>query len=261
MSNISIISTNLKHEVVFEISKNHFYFTDHIVNDTPILPGVFHFFVIKKAVSLIFDDFKVKNFQDVLWLSPITIKEEVLQLKVLLERNLDYIKYEISDMKMQYGRGIVKNSITKYDDRILESYQKTDFETIGNNYIPCEILYNEFSKMGIFYGEKFRCIDKIKVIGNKSYTIIKNRDCLDLVNFLDNVFQSGLAISIGEHTDSLMPFSLGNFNLYEDINFQEKLFYVFTEKKTKFRTNIVITNESKKIIATIIDLGVRPSLL
>ncbi|WP_353894629.1 polyketide synthase dehydratase domain-containing protein [Photorhabdus laumondii] len=127
-----------------------------------------------------------------------------------------------------------------------------------------EGIYQAFADMGIVYGSYFQRISYVQRRTNMALSWLSNYDGIFLgwSGLMDCSFQAGMAISIGERNDSLMPYSLGLLMLHKPLPLQGLgSVFVLTKKLSSYRTNITIFNEEYSPLLSVFDLGVKPSNL
>ena len=249
---------------VVTIPEEHPYFSEHIVRGKKVLPGVAYLDVVSHAVSKLFAEFPICSFEDVVWLRPIVCDKAFCEFNVLLSVSNEGILFEIMLDEALCGNGLVRKQLLQSVTACLSSEQAYRIINQSTHRITRLDVYAAFSKMGIHYGQYFQRINYVDIYQNQAVSLLSNHDGVQLgfVNLLDCAFQSGMAISIGEHTESLMPFSFGLLHYHQLSGVLNKhTYYVITEKKSSFRTNITICDDQYTTLLSVYDLGVKPSLL
>lgn len=263
MKNIEWNKVPNQDEFVVTIKEQHPYFFEHCVRGRKVLPGVAYLDIVAQAVRQMYPDFIIKAFEDGLWLRPIVCHEVACTLNILLSKEPQGIAFKVMVDSELCGAGLVKSNRSNVGQH-LSFEQADDITNHAVRRISRSEVYQAFAEMGIDYGRYFRRINYVDVHENKSVSLLSNNDGVQLsfVNLLDAAFQSGMAISIGEHQESLMPFSLGAIHFHGETDItQHHSYYVITEKKSAFRTNITICDDRYQTLLSVHDLGVKPSLL
>jgi Polyketide synthase dehydratase len=252
---------------IFEavLPRDHWLFADHVVRGHRVLPGVAYFDLAITAIMRRYPHLQVRAFEDCLWIRPAVSTVDGLRLHIRLTRESDVrCRYEISD-----EGGILSSGWATSAPMIAEPWPAA--KTIWRHVTEESVLrfnrrtvYEAFAGMGIDYGPRFRRIHFADIHDNLAVALLSDNDAVpfSLCNLLDCSFQSGMAISIGTETASLMPFSLGMMVFHAPIDFQAShAFHVVTEKTTPYRTSIGIHDENGAPLVSVLDLGVKPSRL
>jgi hypothetical protein len=248
-----------------ELREDHYLLADHRVRGHRVLPGVACFDLALSAMALCFPRINVRAFEDCVWIRPAVCADETLRLRIrVTEEPNGSFGFETMDDAGSLARGVLKSAETfasPWSTAATVWRQVTESSTTRLNRAR---IYDAFSTMGIDYGPHFRRIHYADIVKNRAVALLSNNDAarIELCNMLDCAFQSGMVISINEETESLMPFSLGALLIHVPIaTLDSHSFYVVTEKVTQFRTNIGIYDENGASVASILDLGVKPSRL
>ncbi len=244
---------------------DHWLLADHAVRGHRVLPGVACFDFAIAAVTHGHPGFSVNAFEDCVWVRPAISAADGLHLHIRLIRESDVrFRYEIRDED-----GMLSSGWMTSDPMISGPWpaaaavwrQVTEESVLRFNR---RSVYEAFAGMGIDYGPRFRRIHYADIHENRAVALLSDNDAvpLSLCNLLDCSFQSGMAISIGKDSASLMPFSLGMLVFHTPIDFREShTFYAVTEKTTPYRTSIAIHDVLGAPLVSVIDLGVKPSRL
>jgi len=249
-----------------KIAELHHYFSEHRVLNNKVLPGVAYIELAILAVQKLYPNFTISSVEDGVWLLPIVATQKItnIDIRLNLNENQNHIHYEILQDANLCGSGIIKQKLENYTGEFLDFDHGIAIANASERRINHNAIYQAFSEMGIDYGSYFSGINYVDVHQKKAFSLVKNFDgtTFDFVNLLDAAFQSGMAISIGEHQESLMPFSFRSLYFHtKQKSITGSKYYVITEKKSKFRTDITICDADLQKFISVIDLGVKPSLL
>lgn len=249
-----------------QIAEQHPYFSEHRVLNNKVLPGVAYIELAILAVRKLYPNFTIASVEDGVWLLPIVATQELtnIDIRLTLIEESNHITYKIIQDTDVCGSGTIKQKIENYTGDFLDFDQGMAIANASEKRINHNNIYTAFSEMGIDYGSYFSGINYVDIYQNKAFSLIKNFDGtpFDFVNLLDSAFQSGMAISIGEHQESLMPFSFRTLCFHHNhALITGDKYYVITEKKSLFRTEITICDQDLQKLISVIDLGVKPSLL
>lgn len=247
-----------------EIPADHVYFSDHRVRGNKVLPGVVYLEIALEAVQRCFPTQSFTALDDCCWIRPIVCDTKQVSLEIALTISGEQVKFDLTRGDTMYSFGYLRAQSGMTKKIAVPLAKKEIVLNRSVRRINREDTYRAFSDMGIDYGHYFRRINYVDIYDNLACSLLSNNDgvAIGLANLLDCSLQSGMAILIGEHQDSLMPFSLGSMKLHRDINFDHlHSYYVLTQKNSPFRTNICICNDAYQPLISIFDLGVKPSQL
>ncbi|MFI2620327.1 polyketide synthase dehydratase domain-containing protein [Streptomyces sp. NPDC018584] len=245
------------------LDRDHTYLREHLVGGGRVLPGVACLEMALRGAALLHPGATVFAVRDAAWLRPISGEDSLEELVVAFrptpgERALDYT---VTHRGALCAMGTL---VLEQLDRAPAVGLEVRDEVCANvtSHLTRRELYEEFSNMGIDYGPYFRRNTYVQRYGQRSLAWLSHNDGvpMGLVNLLDCSFQSGLAISIGEHRDSLMPFSMGHMIFHAPARFPADSVFVLTEKLSPFRTNFTIFDEDYEPLLSVVDLGVKPAL-
>jgi len=251
------------YSVIF--SRHHPYFSDHHVQDLKVLPGVVYIELALMAAARRFPMLAPKIVEDIVWLRPIICSGDNADIRVRLNPiNDNRVEYFI-----EYGGDICGYGSVCGDD------QRSSADTLATplnvrdqvvsqtqDHFTRAELYRSFADMGIVYGEYFQRINYVQRHDNLALSWLSNSDGIFMgwSGLMDCSFQSGMAISIGEHSNSLMPYSLGRLVFHRSLPAKAmESAFVLTEKCSSFRTNITIFDQDYNPLLSVFDLGVKPS--
>ncbi|MGL4487458.1 MAG: polyketide synthase dehydratase domain-containing protein [Yersinia sp. (in: enterobacteria)] len=249
------------------LSHSHPYFSDHQVRGRKVFPGVAYLELALIAATKMYPALTPKALEDIVWLRPIICNEGEAEIRLrLLPISMNRIDFHIELAGQTCGYGCICGD----SPRICQATSVVPLsvrEKIGTqtqDHLPRVKIYRAFAKMGIVYGAYFQRISYVQRYSNMALSWLSNYDGIFLgwSGLMDCSFQVGVAISIGEHNDSLMPYSLGRLTLHQPLpSHALGSAFVLTEKLSPFRTNITIFDENYNPLISVFELGVKPSNL
>ncbi|GAX59134.1 polyketide synthase of type I [Candidatus Scalindua japonica] len=259
---------------------NEFYLKDHIVMNYRVLPGIAYLEMVR-AAGRIAKGIQVKLIRNIIWASPISVKEKREDVYIGLYPNKDTVGYEVSTNgggeKVIHSQGGIIYE-TEDDRQTNSQVGKLEFD-IDEIKARCpeikkkEEIYALFKSKGIRYGPGFICIEEIHGNGREALS----RICLpeevsggfkDYVlhpSVMDGAFQT--AISIAEDVQTLqkdlyLPFALGELNIKRSLT--ENCYAYVTSVKGNIRGNtgikkfnISIIDEDGNVLVQMKDFSVR----
>lgn len=245
------------------IDPDHTYLREHLVGGGRVLPGVVCLEMALRAAARLHPPAPTHAVRDAAWLRPIDGDGPLDELFVTVRTAPDTrsADYTVTNRGALCGLGTL---LFEPLDRAPAVGLDVRDEICANTraHLTRGEIYAEFSHMGIDYGPYFRRNTYVQLSGQRSLAWLSHNDGtpLGLVNLLDCSFQSGMAISIGEHRDSLMPFSMGHMVFHAPARFPAGSAFVLTEKLSAFRTRFTVFDEDYEPLLSVFDLGVKPAL-
>jgi hypothetical protein len=245
------------------IDSGHTYLREHLVGGRSVLPGVACLEMALRGAAQVHPASRTFAIRDTAWLRPVNGDEPLDQLSVAFRTapGATAVDYTVTNGAAPCGMGTL---LFEKQDRApavgLDVRDEICADT--RSHLTRRELYAEFSRMGIDYGPYFRRITYVQRHGQRSLAWLTHNDGtpMGLVNLLDCSFQSGMAISIGEHRESLMPFSMGHMVFHAPARLPAESAFVLTEKLSPFRTNFTVYDEDYDPLLSVFDLGVKPAL-
>ncbi|MBA9050700.1 MULTISPECIES: polyketide synthase dehydratase domain-containing protein [Streptomyces] len=245
------------------VETGHPYLAQHLVQGRRVLPGVACLEMALRGAARVRPGARPFAVRDAAWLRPVYGDEPLDELSVAFRtapgaRETDYT---VTNRGALCAMGTL---LFEPQDRALAVGLEVRDEICAHtrSHLTRAEIYEEFSNMGIDYGPYFRRNSYVQRHGQRSLAWLSHNDGtrIGLVNLLDCAFQSGMAISIGEHRDSLMPFSMGHMVFHAPTRFPLGSAFVLTEKLSPFRTNFTLFDEDYEPLLSVFDLGVKPAL-
>jgi hypothetical protein len=245
-------------ESIFQIRINsdHPFLKHHVVSDLRVLPGVVYLKIAYIFANKLYPFADFNCMKNISWVAPLVCTGSHVEMNLHMKKIPEGIVFSFKNyLGKKYSSGTLdckKNP---------SSGIQTDYESFSHDSIvPRKVAYDEFDRLGISYGPFFRCLNDMKIKNNWGMAEINSEShVLEFVNLLDCAFQSGMAISLYDNFENLMPISLGSLTFYCGINIAaDDRYFALTEKVNKFRTNIIVTDNRNNIIMVINDLGIKP---
>jgi len=245
------------------IGPGHTYLREHLVRGRRVLPGVVSLEMALHGAARLHPGRRTFAIRDAAWLRPIPGDEPLDELSLAFRSAPDgkAVDYTVTNGAAPCGMGTLE--FERQDRAPAVGLDVRDAICANTrSHLTRREIYEEFSHMGIDYGPYFRRITYVQRHGQSSLAWLSHNDGtrIGLVNLLDCSFQSGMAISIGEHRESLMPFSMGHMVFHAPPPFSVASAFVLTEKLSPFRTNFTVFDEDYEPLLSVFDLGVKPAL-
>lgn len=247
--------------VDLSIPVSHPYFKDHEVRGRPVLPGAVQMLIALESANARFGRISPLCVSDGFWLQPIVATRAVCRLRLFLFDQGDLIEFELHHAGVRCAGGTLSARSRQHVEHAVALESRDAIISASRETLSGEAVYKAFAEMGIGYGEYFKKITEVSISGSSAYAILQShpQDYLTNANLLDCAQQSGVAISIGEHKDSLMPFSIGTMQWHVGDASCCRKAYVVTRKDSPYRTNLTVYNEQLRPLVSLFDLGVRAS--
>lgn len=245
------------------IDPNHTWFRQHLVRGRRILPGIVCLELALQGVTRSQPGARVYGIADAAWLRPISGDEPLDDLVLRFRADADRrtVHYAVGNRGTHCSMGALLLERQDRPPAVPLAVRDEICENTRDHFTRREV-YDQFARMGIDYGGYFRRITYVQRCGQRSLAWLSGNDGtqMDLVNLLDCSFQVGMAISIGEHRDSLMPYSLGCLVFHAPLRFPLHSAFVLTEKHSPFRTSFTVFDENYAPLVSVFDLGVKPAV-
>lgn len=241
------------------IDAKHPWLAHHVVKGRPVLPGAVWIHLVMELAKHMYPSFEIQCVFDVAWLRPIVSSVQV-EFYVAIEHCQDttQLRFTIDSGGQRCGTGRL-SSVPLRVGPIVPINMQAKWDRGPLKIITRERLYHEFLHMGIGYGAYFRKVSYVQRCGRTSFAVIGgNGTGIGRANLMDCAFQGGLAISIGEHQEALMPYSLGRMIVHHKIPYPLEFAYVVTRKDSEFRTSFTAYNDDCEPLLSVSDLGVKP---
>ncbi|MGW7413253.1 polyketide synthase dehydratase domain-containing protein [Streptomyces sp. NPDC054863] len=245
-----------------QIDPGHTYLREHLVGGRRVLPGVACLETAVRGAALLHPEATTFAVRDAAWLRPISgDAPDELVVAFRSAPGARTTDYTVTHRGALCAMGTL---LFEKQDRAPAVGLEVRDEICAHttSHLTRRELYEGFSHMGIDYGPYFRRNTYVQRYGKRSLAWLSHNDGtpMGMVNLLDCSFQSGMAISIGEHRDSLMPFSMGHMIFHAPARFPADSAFVLTEKLSPFRTNFTVYDEDYEPLLSVVDLGVKPAL-
>lgn len=146
------------------LSQSDFFIRDHIIQKSTILPGVAYLEMARAAGELA-QQSKIRMIEDVIWASPIAVKDKAKDCFVGLSKFNGKISYKV--FHNEFGQNIVASqgklsSLLDEEESLPVVYPIRELKNQFKNSIGHEEVYQYFAKLGFQYGDTFKCIDYIQ---------------------------------------------------------------------------------------------------
>lgn len=228
----------------------------HRVHGLLVLPGVAHLSIAYEFAKIIYPFYDLNCIEDVCWMRPVVCIQDSIDFKLHIAAKNNELRFSFQNYNGQvYSEGRILHK--KWP---LKTPQVAHAEFQPSQVVQKQFIYDEFKKLGINYGESFRCLNNVKIRNNIGIgEIFSKSTIINFINLLDCSFQSGMAISLASNFQDLMPVSLGVLEIRDSIyGTCNHKYYALTHKINQFRTDISVTDEAENIIICVKDLGIRP---
>lgn len=148
------------------LTAQDWFIRDHLVNGTPILPGVVCLEMARAAGTLANPEHGVSGLSDIAWTHPITVQDSLTDVQIRLEARKGGIVFGVdmvadNDQRMTCCQGKVDYDTAKTGDHAV---QKLDIEAIKARCQTIEeqaAFYRRFRTSGISHGPRLQTIRRI----------------------------------------------------------------------------------------------------
>ena len=200
------------------LTGNEFYLSDHVVGGNKILPGAVYLEMARAAGDLALPGKKVSRLQDIVWVNPLVIGSQDVEVNVRLEPQEGKVRYllysRVEGEEIVHGHGILVyeepqpltawSTLSELKIRLAQDFTK-------------EEIYAQFSKIGLQYGPTFQPLQWAKISkeeGLAYYALpgglnMSDEYCLH-PSILDGALQT---CAIGVLSELALPFALENLTV------------------------------------------------
>lgn len=246
-----------------------FFIGEHVVADTPTLPGVAYLDLARKAGEIAAGR-KVRKIKNVTWVSPLTVDgaaptEAFIELKPSGDSALFEVFSESADGKRRlyaqgkllYGSGDAPAPAEHLDINAVQA--RCTKAASGAEAYPL------FKAHGLSYGSSFQVLQEVcknddEALGLLKLPQIREADFADFVLhpcILDAAMQAGVAAQLGKSSGEMkVPYSIGEIELLQPLT--RTCYSYVTKVKSEggaglSRENITIVDETGVVLARIRD--------
>lgn len=218
-----LVQTNISgfsgQRFISAFSGKEFFFSDHKVLGSCVLPGV-AYLEMARAAAMLSQSKGITGVREVNWMSPIRIEKEETEVGIHLQLHGEEFHYEIEsgdgDSRLK-SKGIL---YTAEQDIV----KKVDLQNLRNQfttYWSQEICYRNFKDIGLDYGVGFRGIQKLFFKGSEVFAEIELPHVKDIQwnsGILDAALQCCVGLVLSGGTKELMlPFRLKEAVFYGEL--------------------------------------------
>lgn len=250
--------------------KGDFCIHDHHVADVSTLPGVAYLELARKAGELSTGR-KVCRIRNVLWLSPITVRDDQPQeIFIELTPNGEAVQFEVFSHDAQGGRRLHSQGRLLYETRH-EGGTAEDHIDIAAIQARCQKViegdaaYPLFKSLGLNLGPSFQVLQEIHKNQDETLGVLKlpafrhaDLDAMPLhPSLVDGSLQAGMGGQLADRAGEMfVPFSIGEVEILHPLQ-ADCLSYV-TEAKSRqkegsqvLKTNVSIVDRTGKVLVRI----------
>ncbi|KAG9586607.1 hypothetical protein KCV01_g13366, partial [Aureobasidium melanogenum] len=202
-----------------------FFIYDHKVMDVPTLPGVAYLELARKAGELA-AGMPVRRLRNILWVSPIAVRDAVHEARVELSPGPDGVAFEVysegeGGRKVLHSQGRIGYAPTPG-----EQVSRVDLDAIRarcRKVAEGDDVYPRFRDLGLDLGPSFRSLREVyrgdgEALGLLRLPEARRADLAELVlhpSLIDGALQAGVAAElVAGDARMLVPFSIGEVEIF-----------------------------------------------
>ncbi|MCG8333885.1 MAG: SDR family NAD(P)-dependent oxidoreductase, partial [Proteobacteria bacterium] len=252
-------------------SGNEFFFKDHQVNGSPMLPGA-AIIEMARAAGTIAAETDIVKIRNISWHRPVHPDQMTMELT---PEGYDRAGFQLISQNGSTAKTIHAEGQLEFTGEDSSGSMQIDLQAIEercSKQIDSEVCYRLFKQNGLQYGEAFRTIYSCRVNGVEALTELRLpirqqttfSDFLLHPSLLDGAFQSTIGADFENNADQseYLPYTVGEIELLNTI--PETCFAHVTKKtiqsadkgKVK-RFDIAITDNNGNIAVSIKDFCVK----
>ncbi|MFJ6208620.1 SDR family NAD(P)-dependent oxidoreductase [Lysinibacillus sp. NPDC092081] len=253
-----------------ELNGNEFFLVDHQLGGSKVLPGAAYLEMVRAAGELL-SNRSVRILSDVIWISPVIVNDDPLELFIGLHPNSQHMNYKVYSIKGT--------------EKIIHSYGQFSFETtpIPNQLDPSidEIkkrcptkrdkieIYKAFQDMGFNYGPSFQVTEEVfvgagEVLARLSLPEEYRESSSEFIlhpALVDGALRTIMSLAveeIGMKPELGVPFAMDSMEILKPIaNDCYAHATISKDENQNSKFNITILNEDGELLVRISNLVVR----
>ncbi len=269
----ALIREEGKSKFIKKLSGEEHFFSDHIVHQQKVLPGVYALELIRAGMEELYPNQK-KQIQDHIWIKPVIAEKESIELHLFFEETnndkLNYqIKFKVNQQLVPHAQGTIKfvGALKPIEIAVPIMNDSSD------SFLTKEECYVKFSNNGFDYGKSLQTITEVfseegKLQGNlqaeKKYIVDDfgaGNDKVLYPSIMDGALQL-VALSLGfkkAEGDSYLPFSIGRLSLFQNLVEDCQVLIDFPEQKSKglLKCNVSIFDQEEQLLCYIQDYSLK----
>ena len=165
------ISTLAAQQFTTRLSGDEFFLTDHQVQHQAVLPGVGYLEMAHAAMALSCSD-PVTQLTDVVWIRPIVVQDEAIDITTSLYPNGSEVRFEIASQKQGiHSQGSLKTGV--HVDSVVSKLNLDAIRQRCTLEFSKETIYSSFKERGLQYGPAFQSIDDLQVSHDEALANIR----------------------------------------------------------------------------------------
>lgn len=251
-----------------------FFIYDHLVADTPTLPGVAYLELARMAGEISVGR-KVQKIRNILWVSPISVQDSCSkEAFVELKPKGDTVQFEVFSKDKEGGTVLHSQGTLLYTS----GQETTEKEYIDLAAIRARCAktiagkdaYPRFKSLGLNLGPSFQVLQEVytnetETLGTLRLPEHRQADLQHMVlhpSLVDGSLQAGMSAHLGENSGEMfVPFSIGEVEILHPLE-STCFSYVTAAKESKngkgenggvAKSNVFIVDESGKVLVKIRD--------
>jgi len=229
----SNISTLKEQCFLTTLTGNEYYIKDHIIDNKKVLPGAV-LLEMAKAAGELGKGKKVKTINNFIWHQAVIFEDfnKGKKLVTSLYPEKDQVYFVIYDVAEKKERTKIASGSFEFYNSNQEDIEKEKTLNLDEIQKRCtkEIsiteAYNAFSKIGIVYGSKLRCMRQIKRSDKEALVLLNApnkyeddlKECENHPIILDNAFQSICALKHEKEESQYLPYKIQNIDCRKKVS-------------------------------------------
>lgn len=266
-------STLSVHRYTTDLQPDGFYFTDHVINDEKIFPGVC-FIEMSRAAGELAGGEKISLVQDICWIRPLTINVDPKEVHINLyplEEGIEFQAYteEENDMII-HCEGILFSEEPDREETN-ETINLQDIKASCEEILHKEEIYERFEQLGLQYVNHFRPLETIYVnlddsealshIVLPSHIESNNEDFFMHPTLLDGALQTVIGFIDGESLGDnslFLPLEIGEIEQLHPLPSRIYVHMILTDEEDDRKYfDIDLYDEHGNLIAILIDFTIQ----
>lgn len=239
-----------------------------------VLVSTLYLEMARAAGELINKKQKIKSLNNIMWIKPILLADDLDDIYVNINQTEEMIKFKVFGTDCNESENIIVTGEFCYQNEMEVKKGKNDISSIKSmcsEIISCDCIYEKLQENGVEYSEDFKVIQEIYIDKNQSLTYVsltdtyeQKRDNILLEPMIIEAILHMIAVQVEETEAIYVPLFLEELTIYNKLS-QE--LYIHLEElndsdlhNRKSSFNVEILDESGELLISINNLLVKKAL-
>lgn len=209
---------------------NEYYLRDHVVDGTNVLPGAAYLEMARLAGDLAGDGSKVTRIRNVVWMQPVKVADERVEVNITLDPGEDGIEFDATSGRLDEHEGTLnaQGRLEYGDEDVALTSSYVDFDAVRTRclqHMDRSACYELFAARGLAYGKSFQAIRELWQGEREVLAALELPETLkDTSNeyvlhpsLVDGAFQASIVLMGDDDNGAYVPFSLQEVSIVRQL--------------------------------------------